>query len=430
MVDINRRERYIRTKILYYGPAAGGKTTNLVVLHRLADKKRRGELVSVNLTQDRTILLDLLPVKTPAFGGYDLRFQVVAVPGQPVYAATRDMLLRGADSIVFVANSAADRWEETLSSFREMNENLLSQGLDPASIPVVFQFNKQDLPELTPLDAMERTLNSRHSDSFPAVAIREEGVVDTFAAALERTMADLTTRYKIGENFRNPRTVKEWARESMHVIFGWKPGSKAVTEHTKTSGITVRVPVDSYSSTSASTSSASAENQTGSLEQSYAEAAANLTMELGELREDRDKANRRCEEIGAVIDVAQKLLEGADTEHALRDAVVSIGGGIEADSGSLSLLRPNGSMETVVVYNLVVEPLLTTTSENGRELGRLVMEEGTPLLFASDETGPFVGSSGPRRKRLYGARRHPAEDPGEDPWASDFLSVRRRAFAE
>ena len=113
-------------------------------------------------------------------------------------------------------------------------------------------------------------------------------------------------------------------------------------------------------------------------------------MELGELREDRDKANRRCDEIGAVIEVAQKLLDGADTEQVLRDAVVSVGRGIEADSGSLSLLRPNGSMETVVVHNLVVEPLLTTTNENGRELGRLVMEEGKPLVFASDETGPLL----------------------------------------
>ena len=325
MVDINRRERFIRTKILYYGPAAGGKTTNLIVLHRLADPKRRGELVSVNSTQDRTILLDLLPVKTPAFRGYDLRFQVIAVPGQPAYAATRDMLLHGADSIVFVANSAADRWEENLSSFREMNKNLLSHGIDPTGIPVVFQFNKQDLPELTPLDAMERTLNSRHSDSFPAIAVREEGVVETFAAALERTMSDLTARYKIGENFRDPRTVQEWARESLRVIFGWKPGSKADSERAETPGITVRVPVDSDSLT---LPAASAERQTGALEQSYAEAAANLTLELGELREDRDRANRRCEEIGAVIDVAQKLVEGADTERVLRDAVVSIGRGI------------------------------------------------------------------------------------------------------
>ena len=114
MVEISHRERVVRAKIIYYGPAAGGKTTNLVVLHRRANPKRRGEMVSVNSTQDRTILLDLLPMKTPAFRGYELRFQVIAVPGQRMYAASRKLLLNGADAVVFVANSAADRWEETI----------------------------------------------------------------------------------------------------------------------------------------------------------------------------------------------------------------------------------------------------------------------------------------------------------------------------
>ena len=109
MVDINRQERVVRARIVYYGPATGGKTTNLKVLHRRADPNRRGELVSVNSTQDRTILLDLLPVKMTAFRGFDLRFQVIAVPGQPMYSSSRSLLLDGADSIVFVANSAADR---------------------------------------------------------------------------------------------------------------------------------------------------------------------------------------------------------------------------------------------------------------------------------------------------------------------------------
>ncbi len=122
MVEINHKERFLRVKVLYYGPAAGGKTTSLQVLHTAARPDRRQELVSVNTAQDRTILFDLLPLSTPAFRSYELRFQVVAVPGQRLYGATRKMLLKNADGIVFVANSATDRWMDNLQSLKEMTD--------------------------------------------------------------------------------------------------------------------------------------------------------------------------------------------------------------------------------------------------------------------------------------------------------------------
>ena len=120
MVELNHRQRTIKIKIVYYGPAVGGKTTNLQVLHQKVEPQHRGEMVSINSAQDRTLLFDLLPVKASGFRGFDLRLQVLAVPGQALYAATRRLVLKGADSLVFVANSAADRWEENVQSFREM----------------------------------------------------------------------------------------------------------------------------------------------------------------------------------------------------------------------------------------------------------------------------------------------------------------------
>src|SRR5512134_998067 len=179
MVELNHRERTIKVKVVYYGPAVGGKTTNLQVLHQHAGAARRGELVSINSAQDRTILFDLLPVKASGFRGFDLRLQVLAVPGQALYGATRRLVLKGADSLVFVANSAADRWEENVQSFREMTENLLAHQLDPSSLPLVLQYNKRDLPEVTPAEFMDRTLNARKVPSIPAVAVRGEGVLVT-----------------------------------------------------------------------------------------------------------------------------------------------------------------------------------------------------------------------------------------------------------
>jgi hypothetical protein len=114
MVDIDHRQRVIKVKLVYYGPAVGGKTTNLKVLFERAAGTRRGQFVSVNSAQDRTILCDLLPLRTGGFRGYDLKVQLLAVPGQPMYGATRRVVLKGADGVVFVANSAEDRWPENL----------------------------------------------------------------------------------------------------------------------------------------------------------------------------------------------------------------------------------------------------------------------------------------------------------------------------
>src|SRR5574339_1083931 len=172
MVELNHRDRTIKVKVVYYGPPVGGKTTNLQILHRTAAAKRRGELISINSAQDRTILFDLLPLRTPGFRGFDLRLQVLAVPGQAMYSATRRLVLKGADSLVFVANSALDRWEENVQSFREMTENLLAHQLDPSSLPLVIQYNKRDLPEVMATELMDRTLNARKVPAIPAVAVQ------------------------------------------------------------------------------------------------------------------------------------------------------------------------------------------------------------------------------------------------------------------
>lgn len=219
MVELNHRERTIKVKLVYYGPPVGGKTTNLQVLHRSADARRRGEMISINSAQDRTILFDLLPLKTPGFRGFDLRLQLLAVPGQAVYAATRRLVLKGADSLVFVANSALDRWEENIHSYREMVHNLLSHHLDPATMPIVLQYNKRDLPQVLEIEALDRALNVRGAEAIPAVAVRGEGVLETFTAILAQTVEDLATRYAI-LNVKQGTPVREWAEQAVRDLFG------------------------------------------------------------------------------------------------------------------------------------------------------------------------------------------------------------------
>ena len=219
MVELNHRERTIKVKLVYYGPPVGGKTTNLQILHRCADARRRGELISINSAQDRTILFDLLPLKTPGFRGFDLRLQILAVPGQAMYSATRRLVLKGADSLVFVANSALDRWEENIQSFREMTQNLLSHHLDPTAMPLVFQYNKRDLPQVLEIEALDRALNGRRAEVIPAVAVRGEGVLETFGSILARTVQDLASRYAILD-VKEGAPAKQWAEQALMELFG------------------------------------------------------------------------------------------------------------------------------------------------------------------------------------------------------------------
>jgi signal recognition particle receptor subunit beta len=227
MVELNHRDRQIKVKIVYYGPPVGGKTTNLQVLHQHAEAARRGEMISINSAQDRTILFDLLPLRTAGFRGFDLRLQILAVPGQAMYATTRRLVLKNADSLVFVANSAVDRWEENLQSFREMTQNLLAHRLDPATMPLVFQYNKRDLPQVMDIEFMDRAMNARKVDSIPAVAVRGEGVLETFSAILMRTIQDLAKRYAILETTRG-QPAWQWTQQAVLSMFGTatlNPGS-------------------------------------------------------------------------------------------------------------------------------------------------------------------------------------------------------------
>jgi hypothetical protein len=420
LVEISHRERVVRAKIIYYGPAAGGKTTNLVVLHQRADPKRRGEMVSVNSTQDRTILLDLLPMKTPAFRGYELRFQVIAVPGQRMYAASRKLLLNGADAVVFVANSAADRWEETLQSLREMNQNLLAHGLDPTTIPVVYQYNKRDLPDVTTMEAMERTLNARRTASFSAVAIREEGVLETFAAALKLTMEDITKRFKLGAAVRNARSIEEWTADSMRTMFDWAhasgdsalgtsrpplrspagapaepkaPSPGVPSPPTPAQGrVAVKVPVARSLEGAASPSAATPANDpqaAESLVDSYAQAAADLTSALEDMRDQKDAFERRLSDLSAPFDGAQQLLGGAPTDEVLKGVVMRLAEGLGAVSGSLSLLRDK-ELHPVILHGLQREPLFSIPDASGRPLAASILDGAKPLVFVTGDPGPLA----------------------------------------
>ena len=182
MALINQASKEIQVKIVYYGPALCGKTTNLVKVNENIQASEKGKLVSLaNQTSDRTLFFDFLPVEAMSIKGYRTKFQLYTVPGQVIYNTTRQLVLRGVDGLVFVADSQYDKMSENVDSFTNLEENLRALKLNLADIPYVLQYNKRDLPNVAPVEYMDFLLNNRDVQvpSFEGSASKCEGVFET-----------------------------------------------------------------------------------------------------------------------------------------------------------------------------------------------------------------------------------------------------------
>ncbi len=183
MAIINQATKELQVKIVYYGTAMGGKTTNLVQVHEHVQTAagNKGKLVSLATNSDRTLLFDFLPIEAMAIKGFKTKFQLYTVPGQIIYNTTRQLVLRGVDGLVFVADSQYDKMAENVESFQNLQDNLKSLKMDLDDIPYVLQYNKRDLPNVAPVEYMEFLLNNREVQvpAFAAAASRCEGVFET-----------------------------------------------------------------------------------------------------------------------------------------------------------------------------------------------------------------------------------------------------------
>jgi signal recognition particle receptor subunit beta len=209
MVQFNFSERTIKAKVVYYGPPQSGKTTNLEQIHRISDPEGANRLISLNTAQDRTLFFDLLPFSLGSVSGYDFKIQLYTVPGQVQYNATRRVVLAGADAVVFVADSRRPAAKENQAAFENMKVNLLANRLVPEKVPLVVQYNKQDLEPLVPREELDRTLNFWGRRAFPAVAARGEGVMETFAAVVQEMLATIAVKYNLKEKGLDPESVPE-----------------------------------------------------------------------------------------------------------------------------------------------------------------------------------------------------------------------------
>lgn len=191
MSFINFAAREINCKIVYYGPGLGGKTTNLQYVYDKTGEKQKGKMISLATETDRTLFFDFLPLDLGTVRGFRTRFHLYTVPGQVFYDASRKLILRGVDGVVFVADSQEERMDANLEALDNLQENLQEHGYDLAKIPYVLQLNKRDLPSAMVLDDLKRELIRKEEPVFEAVAFQGTGVFETLKEVARLVLTEL-----------------------------------------------------------------------------------------------------------------------------------------------------------------------------------------------------------------------------------------------
>jgi hypothetical protein len=188
---INFAAREINCKIVYYGPGLGGKTTNLQVVYDKTADKQKGKMISLATESDRTLFFDFLPLDLGTVRGFKTRFHLYTVPGQVFYDASRKLILRGVDGVVFVADSQEERMDANIEALENLHENLKEHGYDFLKIPYVLQLNKRDLPSAMPIEDLKKELVKKGESVFEAVAFKGDGVFETLKEVAKQVLTEL-----------------------------------------------------------------------------------------------------------------------------------------------------------------------------------------------------------------------------------------------
>ena len=195
MSFINYSSREINCKIVYYGPGLCGKTTNLQYIYKRTNPQQKGKLISLATETERTLFFDFLPLALGDIKGFKIRFHLYTVPGQVFYAASRKLILKGVDGVVFVADSQMERMESNMESFDDLKINLAEQGYELEKLPCTIQHNKRDLPNIVPVEEMNKLLNQRNVQWFEGVAVTGKGVFETLKSVAKQVLFELKKHY-------------------------------------------------------------------------------------------------------------------------------------------------------------------------------------------------------------------------------------------
>ena len=377
MVQFENQYRQIKVKIVYYGPALGGKTTCLQHVHRITDPQRRSRLYSLNTASDRTLFFDLLSLNLGRIRGYRLAIQLYTVPGQVQYNATRRAVLAGADGVVFVADSQRDQHEANLQSIANLKENLEANGIEPTSQPLVLQYNKRDLENLFPIEELEQALNGDGLPSFPTVAITGDGVMEAFAAITENTLVSLADRLGIDTTGHAIERLKQQTRAALEPFVGASRPSASADD------IEITAPEHPP-------------DETGPLPQEIlVREAVRANLAMTDLSSQLEIASRQLERKAlvtrAIIDFGRTIAHQRDPADVLRLLLKTAVSRLEVQAAAVLIVPAEGQLREAVVHGVDHDPLLASVVETTTVAGA-VAATGEPVLIANDLEGATAGS--------------------------------------
>ena len=392
MARIDTRDRTLLLKLVYYGPAMGGKTTNLQTLHSMLDPARRPELLSLDTHGDRTLFFDLLPLELEDVGGFKLKVRLFTVPGQVHYNATRRIVLRDADAAIFVADSSPDRLDANGESMASLHGNLVANGLQPGTVPIILQANKRDVPHAATVAAVEASLGLKalheHGRAvsphvIPASALSGEGVFETFEQSLRAALAAAHQRQglnRIGLSREGLGLALYEALSPMRARAAAAPSRKA------------SVPPAGASAKPAGHAPPVSPEQVLPREQLLLESvtrALDLAETLGDAQSSTRQLSQRVRELEVVQELS-RVLAKATTFNDVAKAVVAAAGGALGERGAASLLAadPKGALAEAALHGVSRDPLLWAGSP---PLAAALHRAARPAVYRDIETDLVFG---------------------------------------
>jgi signal transduction histidine kinase/signal recognition particle receptor subunit beta len=373
MVQFDNQYRQIKIKIVYYGPAVGGKTTCLQHVHRVLDPQRRTKLYSLNTAADRTLFFDLLSLNLGRIRGYRLALQLYTVPGQVQYNATRRTVLAGADGVVFVADSQVEQNQANRDSLENLWENMAANGLDRRAVPLVLQYNKRDLDPIMTLEQMEQALNGNKVPSFPTVATEGEGVLDAFASIGERTLASVADKLGVGTN---PQAIERLQQQMRSAIRPFMPEGEEVLPQ---DDIEVIVPQDDVDVSEPLS------------EETLVSEAVRANMAMTDLNTRLDNLSRQLDRkvrvMASISEFGRAVSNERDPARVLRRLITDAIRLLQVQGASVLIIPSSGELREAVVHGFKRDPILTTAHVDSGNLANYLLNVRAPYLLAEGLNG-------------------------------------------
>ena len=367
MVQFDNQNRQIKIKIVFYGPAVGGKTTSLQHIHRITDPEQRTKLYSLNTANDRTLFFDLLSLNLGRIRDFRLVLQVFTVPGQVQYDATRRTVLAGADGVVFVADSQAAQRQANLASLADLKTNLAANNLDAAATPLVFQYNKRDLDPVLGIDAMDAELNPDGRPSFASVATRGEGVLEAFTAIGEMTLTSIAERLGIGASPQAAEQLRQQMARAMAPYLGAAPAAAP-------DDVEITLP-------------AGQGDETGVFkDQDLVAEAVRSSLAITDLSSRLDLAQRQLErrvrEMESISEFGRAVSNERDPAAVLRLLITTTIHLLQVKGASVLVRHDSETLREAVLHGFEADPLMRHTEHDGHPLAMALLDARTPCLLA------------------------------------------------